>query len=201
MIRLVRGVLLLFALSITATASAQSWEMGGLAGFTPAVSLEQHAPELSDLRVRGGFTWGIEAARFFTSNWGAEVTWIQQASALQAETSGGTADLYRMSIAQLHADVVYQFGGAGARWKPFVFGGAGATFFAATDLDSATKASFGIGGGVRYFPWATIGLRGQFRYKPTLLNDDVEGGLCDPFGFCQGSLRPIEFTGGVIIRF
>jgi hypothetical protein len=202
MMRLVRCLIMLFALSIGAgAASAQSWEMGGLAGFTPSVSLENHAPELDDVRVRGGFTWGIEATRFFTVNWGAEITWMQQASALQVETPAGSEDLYRMSILQLHADVVYQLGTADARWRPFVFGGAGATFFGATDLDSATKASLGIGAGIKYFPWATVGLRGQFRYKPTALNDDLEGGPCDPFGFCQGTLRPIEFTGGVVIRF
>lgn len=201
MIGVVRCAIVVCLLSISAGASAQSWELGGVAGFTPSVSLEQQAPELSDLRIRGGFTWGIEATHFFTPNWGAEVIWQQQASALEAETPGGAADLYRLTMAQLQADVVYQFGDAAARWKPFVFGGAGATFFAAKDLESSTKPSFGFGGGVKYFPWATIGLRAQFRYKPTLLNDDNNTAICEPFGYCQGSLRPIELTAGVIIRF
>jgi outer membrane protein W len=195
-------VAVLCLLSITAvSAPAQSWEAGGLAGFTPAVSLEHKAPELSDLRIRGGLTWGLGAMRFFTPNWGAELMWTQQTSALQAETPDGTADFYRMSLGQLQANVVYQFGDASARWRPFVFGGAGATFFTARDLDSATKASFGLGGGIKYFPWGTVGLRGQFRYKPTSLNDDLEGGPCSPFGFCQGALRQIDIGGGVIIRF
>src|SRR4029450_5459826 len=97
-------------------------------------------------------------------------------------------------------DAMYQFGDGGARWRPFVFGGAGATFFTAPDLDAATKASFGLGGGVKYFPWGTVGLRGQFRHKPTLLNEDLEDGPCTPFGFCQGPWQPIEFSGGVVIR-
>ena len=157
------------------------------AGFTPGRRARSaRAPELTDLRVRGGFTWGIQGARFFTPQWGAEVVFTQQASALEGVTPAGTADLYRITLAQLQANVVYQFGADDARLRPFVFGGAGATFFAARDLESATKASFGLGGGIKYFPWPTIGLRGQFRYKPTWLNDDPESNFCDPFGFCQG---------------
>ncbi len=125
----------------------------------------------------------------------------QQGSALEADTPAGPADFYRISIAQLHANVVYQFGAADARLRPFVFGGAGATFFDARDLDSASKASFGIGGGVKYFPWANVGLRGQFRYKPIWLNDDPESDLCAPFGFCQSWLKPIDVSAGVTIRF
>ena len=196
------GLAVLSVLSITAVAaSAQSWEAGGLAGFTPGVSLEHKAPQLRDLRIRGGFTWALQAARFFTPHWGAEVTWTHQSSGLQAETLLGVADIHRMTLRQLQANVVYQLGDGSARWRPFVFGGAGATFFTAPDLDAATKASFGLGGGIKYFPWGTVGLRGQFRYKPTWLNEDLEDGPCSPFGFCQGALRPIEISGGVVIRF
>ena len=95
---------------------------------------------------------------------------------------------------------MYQFGADGERLRPFVFGGAGATFLSAGDLESATKASFGLGGGVKYFPWASVGLRGQIRYKPTWLNDDAEG-VCEPFGFCQAWLQPIELGVAVVIRF
>ena len=203
MIRLARiGVLALLMTSIAVSASAQaSNELTGFGGVTPAVSLDQHALNLTDLRLRGGFTWGIAGARFFTPNWGAEIVFSQQASALEAVTPAGSGDLYRITLARLQADAVYQFGAHDARWRPFVFGGAGATFFAARDLESATKASFGLGGGIKYFPWKTIGLRGQFRYKPTWLNDDPDAPICEPFGFCQQYLRPIEITAGVSIRF
>jgi outer membrane protein W len=196
------GSVALLLMSITASASAQSSiELSGFAGVTPAVSLEQHALNLTDLKLGGGFTWGIQGAQFFTPHWGAEIVFTQQGSALEAVTPEGTGDLYRITVAQLQANAVYQFGNSDAKWRPFVFGGAGATFFAARDLDSATKASFGVGGGIKYFPWQTIGLRGQFRYKPTLLNDDPDAAFCDPFGFCQQYLRPIEITAGVSIRF
>ena len=84
---------------------------------------------------------------------------------------------------------MYQFGADAARLRPFVFGGAGATFFSARDLETPPRPSFGIGGGVKYFPWQTVGLRGQFRYKPTWLNDDPDAAMCEPFGFCQAWLH------------
>ena len=106
-----------------------------------------------------------------------------------------------MTVRQLHGNVFHNFGGADARLRLFVFAGLGATFFSADDLESETKLSFGLGGGVKYFPWNAIGVRGHFRYKPTMLNDEDAGDFCDPFGFCQGSLQQIEFAGGAVVRF
>ena len=106
-----------------------------------------------------------------------------------------------MTVGQLHGNAVRQFGAEDARLRPFVFAGLGATFLSADDLQSETKLSLGLGGGVKYFPWKAIGLRGHFRYKPTLLNDEDAGRFCDPFGFCQGTLQQIEFAVGAIVRF
>jgi opacity protein-like surface antigen len=188
-------------LAISVPARAQSWEVSGLAAFTPSAGLDNQAPELSELDIAGGFTWGIQGARLFGPRWGAEVLWTQQGSALVVGTEAGSTDLFTMTIRQLHGDVVYHLGAADARLRPFVFGGLGATFFSADDLDSETKFSFGLGAGVKYFRWESIGIRAHFRYKPTMLNDEDAGRFCDPFGFCQGTLSQIEFAGGAVVRF
>lgn len=185
----------------SAPAQAQSWEVSGLAAFTPSAGLDNQAPELSELNIAGGFTWGIQGARLFGPRWGAELLWTQQASALRLETDDGSADLFTMTIAHLHGEVVYHLGVADAKLRPFVFGGLGATFFRADDLESDTKFSFGLGAGVKYFRWETIGIRAHFRYKPTIMNDEDAGRFCDPFGFCQGTLSQVEFAGGAIVRF
>ena len=137
----------------------------------------------------------------FTPQWGAEVLWTQQSSALQIGTDAGSADLFTMTVRQLQGNVLRNFGAGDARLRFFAFAGLGATFFSADDLESETKFSFGLGGGVKYFPWKAIGFRGHFRYKPTLLNDEDAGRFCDPFGFCQGSLQQIEVAGGAVVRF
>ena len=106
-----------------------------------------------------------------------------------------------MTVRQLQGNVLYEFGAVEAKVRPFVFGGLGATFLSADDLQSETKLSLGLGGGVKYFPWKVIGVRGHVRYKPTMLNDEDAGDFCDPFGFCQGSLQQIELTVGAVVRF
>ena len=187
-------------LSCTPT-SAQSWEVSGLAGFTPSASVEHQAPELSGLDVGGGFTYGIQAGRLFTPRLGAEVLWTRQSSALKLATDAGSAELFTMTVRQLHGDVVYHLGSPDARLRPFVFGGLGATFFSADHVESETKFSFGLGAGVKYFRWSALGLRAHFRYKPTMMSDEDAADFCDPFGFCQGTLQQVEFMGGAVIRF
>ena len=199
--RLATGAAVLVLLALSAPARAQSWELSGVVAYTASAGLEQQAPELSGLAVGGGFTWGVQAARSFGAHWGAEVSWTQQSSALELETSAGSADLFSMTVGQLHGDAVYHFGAADARLRPFVFAGVGATFLSGDDLESETKLSFGLGGGVKYFPGKSFGVRGHVRYKPTLLNDDDAGRFCDPFGFCQGTLHQFELGVGAIFRF
>ena len=130
---------------------AQSWEASGLVGYTPSSALDRRAPELSQLDLSGGFTWGVQGARFFTPHWGAEALWMQQSSAQRIGTAAGSADLFTLTAGQLHGNVVYRFGGADARLQPFAFAGLGATFFRSDDVPSETKFSLGFGGGVKYF--------------------------------------------------
>jgi opacity protein-like surface antigen len=178
----------------------QSWEASGLAGYTPSVGLENRAPELSAADIAGGFAWGLQAGWLLTPRWGIEALWTRQSSAQTIETGDGSADLFTMTIGQLHGGVVYHLGSADARLRPFLFGGLGATFFSADAYESETKFSFGLGAGVKYFFRDAIGLRAQFRYKPTMLNESAED-FCDPFGFCQGTLHQVEFAAGALIRF
>lgn len=186
---------------LTAPINAQSWEVSGLAGYTPSAAIDRRARELNQLDIDGGFTWGVQAARFFTPRWGGEVLWSQQSSALRIGTAAGAADLFTMTAGQLQGNVVYRFGGTDARLQPFAFAGLGATFFRADDVPSETKLSLDFGGGLEYFWLRSIGVRGQFRYKPTMLDDTSSGDFCDPFGFCQGTLQQVEFAAGAVVRF
>jgi outer membrane protein W len=187
-------------LIVPSPARAQSWEASGLFGFTPSAAIDEPASELSDADIRGEITWGLQAARFFTPSLGAEVLWTQQASAFEVGTAEGKADLFTMTVRQLHGNVVYRLGPAGATWQPFVFGGLGATFFTADTVESETKFSLDLGGGVTFFPSRSVGARAHVRYKPTFLNDS-SGSFCDPFGFCQGVLQQIEFSAAAVLRF
>ena len=201
MTRVTAVIVLLVLYALPTRSTAQSWEVGGLVGNTPSAGIDQRAPEVEELDWQGRFTWGLQGANFFTPRLGAELLWVQQQSGLKLGTSSGTATLFEATTSQLHGNLVYRLRNTDAKLQPFVFGGAGATFFRADDLDSETKFSWDVGAGVSYFGWGRLGVRGHVRYKPTLLNDESAGRFCDPFGFCQGTLQQIEIAAGAVYRF
>ena len=188
-----------------APASAQQKSLGmeisGMAGFTPDVALEKHAKDIDGAAIAGGITWTIQLAKFITPHWGIEGGWTGQPSAFEITTGGDDEDLYAIDIGRIRAGVVYQFGGADARWRPFVLAGGGATFFAARDIPGETKFSYDIGGGIKYMRWKNIGMRAEFRYKPTALNDRSSGDFCDAFGYCLQTLRQVDVLAGMVLRF
>ena len=102
------------------SARAQEWEVVPLAGIglTTAADLDRRAPELDELKIANGFTWGAQVGYFFSSHWGVEAEWTRQARALQIGTAAGSADLFDMNLRQVHGNVVYQFGPGNARWRP-----------------------------------------------------------------------------------
>jgi outer membrane protein W len=198
---LVLAVVVALGVAAPLPAQAQAWEVSGFIGVTPSADLDRVARELDQLSIRDGFTWGAQAARLFGPHWAAEAMWTEQSSALQIGTAAGTADLFNITIGQVQGNAVYHFGRADARLRPFAFAGLGASFFHAADVPSETKFSWGLGGGIKYFAWANAGLRAHFRYKPVSLDDEDAGDFCDPFGFCQGTLKQIEFAAGAVVRF
>ena len=197
----VTGVIALLLAAMSAPALAQTWEVSGLVGYTPSADIDRRASELNQLDFRSGFTWGLQAARFFSDHWGAEVLWMRQSSGVEVGTTAGAASLFTTTINQVLGNAVYRIRAGSARLQPFAFGGVGATFFRADAAPSETKLSFGVGAGATYFPWQAVGLRAHVRYKPTRLNDESSGDFCDPFGFCQGALQQIEIAAGVVLRF
>jgi opacity protein-like surface antigen len=193
--------LLTFAFLLLASpAFAQRSEFTLLAGYTTAGEIDKAAPGIQGIEYDGSFSWGLSAGHFFTPHLGAELSWLRQETGLVLSTSEGSARLVDVNLDQIHGSAVYQFGADGARIRPFVSLGLGASFFCGGDLESETKLSWALGAGLKWFPRQSVGARLQARYNPTRLND-ASSDFCDPFGFCQGSLRQFEVTGGIVLRF
>lgn len=182
-------------------AAAQEVELSALGGYTFGVAFDDHAPEIDDAGIGGGVTFSFQGAWFFTPRWGVEASWSQQFSAYQIESGGDTVDVHDMSIYKILGNVVYRFGEADARLQPYVFGGIGSAFLSARDLGTESKLSFALGAGLKYFRWPGIGLVGRFRFTPIMTNDTGSADFCDPFGYCQSTLRQIDLMGGVVFRF
>lgn len=193
--------LLAVALLLAApSAWAQRTEVTLLAGYTTAGGIENKAPTVQELEIAGAFTWGLAAGHFFTPKLGVEASWSRQESALSLATSAGEAELFDLHVDQLHGSLAWQLGSEGARVRPFLLAGLGATIFSAQDLASETKFAWAVGAGLKWFPSRKVGARLQVRYNPTFLNDSSSD-FCDPFGFCQGWLHQLELTGGLSVRF
>jgi opacity protein-like surface antigen len=201
MTRVTCAVATVVCLALPAMASAQAWEAAVFFGTTPSAGLDRQSPDLEGVDIRGGYTWGLQAARFLTSRLAAEVLWTKQRTALQLTTAAGSVDLFEMTLDQIHGNAVFHLRPRNARTRPFVFAGLGATLLDASYQPRETKLSFGLGGGAEIFFWKTLGVRGQFRYKPTRLADEDTVAFCDPFGFCQGTLQQVDFTVGAVVRF
>jgi opacity protein-like surface antigen len=184
-----------------ADAAAQSWDVSAMAGYALPVELDQAARGVDATSIGPGFSWQFAVGRNFGPRWGAEVLWTEQFTSYRIESNGVTGEMFKMSIMQLQGDLLYSFGAADSRLRPYALAGLGSTFFNATDLQSETKFSMGLGGGMKWFVRDEIAFRGQFRYKATFLNDAESTDFCDPFGFCQSTLRQFEFAGGITFRF
>jgi opacity protein-like surface antigen len=111
------------------------------------------------------------------------------------------ASPFNIDAGQLHGNFVYQFGDESAGVRPYVLGGLGATFFRSDNLQSETKFSWALGGGVKVYVDEQVGIKFQGKYNPTRLNDESSEPFCDPFGFCQSTLNQFELGVGLILRF
>lgn len=191
---------LAFLLLIASSAWAQQTEIALLGGVTSSADIESKATEIKELKLASSLTLGGALTRFFSPHLGAEISFAHQLSALRMTTGTDEADLFDVGIGQLHGSFVYQFGAEGARIRPFLFGGLGATFLNSAYLESETKLSWSAGAGLRWFPGKKTGVRLHVRYNPTRLND-ANSDYCDPFGFCQDSLKQFELMGGFVLRF
>ena len=186
---------------VAVPAAAQSTEFGMMVGLVPATSLDRQARELEGVSLDGGVTFSISGTRFVNERWGIGGEWRQHFSGLGIETAETETTLYDIGIAHFHGYAIYRFGDAAAKLRPFAFGGAGIKFFSAHDLESETKLSLDLGGGLSYFISRNFALEVRATYTPTMTNDSGAGDFCDAFGFCQSTLQQFEFAAGVRFRF
>ena len=147
-----RRLLALVVLLSPPAAFAQGLELELRGGYTTPGGLTAGALGVEDLEIAGGFTWGASATYFLSPRYGIEGSWTRQGGGLEIATGDGSAEMFETQVDQLQAAFVYQFGSAEARVRPFLSAGAGAAFYAADGLDSETKLSLALGGGVKWRP-------------------------------------------------
>jgi opacity protein-like surface antigen len=195
-----RRLLTLLALLYAVPAFPQGFELTTLAGYTTPGGLKHDSRTVEDLKLAGSFTWGASAGFFFSPRIGVEASWARVGSGVELSTAEATQEMFDVTIDQVQGSLVYQFGRADSRWRPFLSGGAGAAIFNSTDIEGETKLAFNLGAGLKWLPSKRLGARLQARYVPTYMKDGSSD-FCDPFGFCQDWLHQFELTAGVVVRF
>jgi opacity protein-like surface antigen len=195
-----KRLLTCLAILSAAPAFSQGFEVTALAGYTTPGGLEHDTRTVEDLKLAGGFTWGVSLGWFFSPRLGVEASWGRVGSGVELSTAQASQRMFDVTVDQFQGSLVYKFGGAASRFRPFVTAGAGASTFSSTDIDSETKLSLGIGAGLKWLPSKRLGARLQAKYTPTYLNDKGSD-FCDPFGFCQDWVHQFELSGGVVLRF
>ena len=194
-------------------------------GYTASEGIKASTPRViggqvyNDLDIKSGGNFGLTFGVFVTPNAEVEFLWSRQFSEFEASDPSPSLKLADASVDNYHGNFVYNWGDSGTKVRPFMFIGLGATHYApgdpaaipragsATSIDTATKFSWSVGGGVKAYPAQHFGLRLTARWTPTYIKSDSEGVWCDPFyPTCWVLADPdysnqFALTGGLTLRF
>jgi len=112
-----------------------------------------------------------------------EFRWARQDSHTHTENVPGIVSRQSVTLDQFHGDFTHEYFLDNWRpWaRPFVIGSVGATHLSADSGSSFTRFSFGLGGGVKFFPSRHLGFRVQAEWLPIVVNPNVAfvcGGGC-----------------------
>jgi outer membrane protein W len=210
---------LLIATATSGFAQAK-FEATVLAGWTfadgvngPAVIVPSGTFDRLDPKDGGLF--GLGLGFMFTDNAEVGFQWTRVSSKLVAGGALGTRDMdiNDMSLLNYHGYLGYNFFEADAKFRPFLYGGLGATHFGSVDvvrlgaqIGGNTQFSTTWGVGVKYNASPRIGVRFTTSWTPTYIKSDPGGYWCDPYWGCYTLGDPqysnqISLTGGLSFRF
>jgi opacity protein-like surface antigen len=132
-----------------------------------------------------------------------ELSWSRQDTAM--EVTGFTRDTFDLTIDYWQAGGLKQWN-EDEPVRPFVVGSIGAAHFSPDegDLSSATRFSFGLGGGVKFLPTEHVGIRLQGKIYGAYASGGaglICGGAGCTFGFSGNFMWQAEFSAGLILAF
>ena len=188
--RLITLSILLLNLSVTSTLAAD-FEFIPFVGHRFGGSLERlDTEETTDLDAAN--SWGFILGRTATDSTRYELLYSRQESGLADSTDPNNA--FGLEVHYLHlggsVDITRD------RFTPFVSGGLGLTHLspAGYGLDDETRFSLSLGGGLKWYPTRSLGLRLEVRGYGTV--SDGSGSL-----FCDNANCNLRFSGNLMPQF
>jgi opacity protein-like surface antigen len=176
---------------------------------------------VNKINPTNGFSWGLNADYLATENFSIGFLFDQQMNKLNGDlNSGSKVDIAENKTYNYHGVFTYNLGGEDSKIRPYFFGGLGATNFSGgnillkttpapsrTSVGSETQFSTTWGGGVKFFPSKSVGLKLEMRWTPTYIKSDPAGVWCG--GYYWGCWvvgdsdysNQLKMSAGVIFRF
>lgn len=205
-----RGILTsLICLLLPMAATAQKFEFTPFAGFHFGGEFDEDAEVfpsgVSEFELDDTESVGVILGIGVTRGLQVELIWSRQETELiEDRFFGGGSGRSDLDLSYYHAGVAYQ-------WKigqvrPFVAASLGVTELepARADLEGDTRASVGLGGGVKLMFSKNIGLRLEGRLLVTDTGDDDHGCddcYCDEYDCDNDSLAQGVLRAGLVIAF
>jgi hypothetical protein len=163
---------------------------------------------------KDAFSYGLNIGFFVNPSTELGFLFSQQKSQLEVGGSR-TVTIGDMNVDNYHGYVAYHLGDPGARVRPYLLLGAGATHYGGvpftslgqsfeTSGSSQFSGTFGLG--LKIYSQGAFGMKLQARWTPTYIKSDSEGWWCDPYWGCYvvGDAQysnQFELTGGIVLRF
>jgi hypothetical protein len=135
-----------------------------------------------------------------------EVRWIRQDSQVRVTAPSITPFRQSVTLDQFHLDCVHEY--TVREWpewaRPYIMGSVGVThIYGTAGFVSFTRFSFGIGGGVKAFPFRHLGFKAQVEWVPLWVSPEVDA-ICGAGCIIHlgGKLsNQGEITAGPVFRF
>ena len=215
------GLCLAGVLWAATPAFAQRVEVMGLFGWTLSDGVESDTAvvagdgNVSDaVDSKDSPSWGFGAGYHVNERFEVGFLFNQQFSKLRLDGTN-TLDVGDMNVYSYHPYFAFNLGEEGARIRPYLMIGLGATHFSSVNFfafgqerqtTSNTQFSTTWGAGVKVYPSEHFGVRFGAQWTPTYIKTDAEGWWCDPYWGCYLTGDPqyanqFQFSGGVTTRF
>ena len=135
-----------------------------------------------------------------------EFRWARENTHSHVEGAVVVPSRVHVKLDQFHGDFTHEY--TLEEWRPwirpFVMASVGATRFSDAASNSFTRFSFGIGGGVKFFPTRHLGFKMQAQWLPVLVEPEVVSFVCGTgcaFRLQSQGISQGEFAMGPVFRF
>jgi hypothetical protein len=164
-----------------------------------SIPIEPHVSGLNpSIVLDAGPSYGVSFGYWIREDDLVELRWARQSSHIHSDDVALQPPRQSLVIDQFHGDFSHEYLVEDwAEWaRPFVMGSVGATYASGVNNLNFTRFSFGIGGGIRFYPTRHLGFKIQAEWLPVVMDPQVAF-VCGPG--CVVNVRAALSSQGEVI--